>query len=94
MTMKIGALACFINKEMVGQHKLSLVKKTTLVLVKVINDPCLFLRLAMHETKRLEVTIGSHTNGIVFNVISSPTNPIIIGLSWSSLCIIHGWIGI
>jgi hypothetical protein len=35
-----------------------------------------------HETKVLTVTIGSHSNKVVFNVISSPTNPIIIGLSW------------
>ncbi len=36
----------------------------------------------IHETKTLEITIGSHFNKIVFNAISSLTKPIIIGLSW------------
>jgi len=40
----------------------------------------------MHETKALTVTIGSHNSKVVFNVISSLTNLIIIGLSW---CILH-----
>ncbi len=35
-----------------------------------------------HETKALTVTIGLHNSKVVFNVISSPTNLIIIGLSW------------
>jgi hypothetical protein len=39
------------------------------------------LSLVTHETKPLNVTIGSHTNKVVFNVISSLRNPIIIGLS-------------
>jgi hypothetical protein len=34
----------------------------------------------MHETKALEIIIRSHTNKVVFNVISSQTNLIIIGL--------------
>jgi hypothetical protein len=36
----------------------------------------------IHETKPLDITIGSHTNKVVFNVISSPRNHVIIGLSW------------
>ncbi len=42
----------------------------------------LFSRPITHETKALIVTIGSHNNKVVFNVISSTTNPIIIKLSW------------
>jgi hypothetical protein len=59
-----------------------LVKKATLVAVEVINGWNLSLGLVMHETKVLTVTIGSHNNKVVFNVTSSLTNPIIIGLSW------------
>jgi hypothetical protein len=33
-----------------------------------------------HETKALEITIGSHISKVVINVISSSTNPIIVGL--------------
>jgi hypothetical protein len=36
----------------------------------------------MHEAKALDITIGTHTNKVAFNIISSPTNPIAIGLSW------------
>jgi hypothetical protein len=37
------------------------------------------------QTKVLVITIGSHFNKIIFNVISSVTNLIIIGLSWFTL---------
>jgi hypothetical protein len=42
------------------------------------------LSLVTYETKPLlgRFTIGFHTNKVVFNVISSLRNPIIIGLSW------------
>jgi hypothetical protein len=50
--------------------------------VEVI-DGCNFLsRLVTHETKPLDVTIGSHANKVLFNIISSPRNLVIIGLSW------------
>jgi hypothetical protein len=39
-------------------------------------------RAITHETKVLMVTIGSHSRKIIFNVISSPMNLIIIRLSW------------
>ncbi len=35
-----------------------------------------------YETKALMITIGSHNSKVVFNIISFPTNPIIIELSW------------
>jgi hypothetical protein len=36
----------------------------------------------MHETKVLDIIIRTHTSKVAFNVILSPTNPIVIGLSW------------
>jgi hypothetical protein len=54
----------------------------TPMVIEVIDGQNLSSKLITHETKALTITIGSHSNKVVFNVISSPTNPIIIGLSW------------
>jgi hypothetical protein len=56
--------------------------KNTLMLVEVIDGRSFSSRPITHETKPLDVTIGSHTIKVVFNVISSPRNHVIIGLSW------------
>jgi hypothetical protein len=77
-----SASTCFVDKELVQQHKLALVKKVTLIGIEVIDSQSLSSRPMTHEAKALEITIGSHSNKVVFNVISSPKNPIIIGLSW------------
>jgi hypothetical protein len=50
--------------------------------IEVIDGWSLSSRLITHETKPLDVTIGSYTNKVVFNVISFPINVVIIGLSW------------
>jgi hypothetical protein len=57
-------------------------KKNTLVAMEVINGQSLSLGLVTHETKALDIIIGTHTSKVAFNVISSSTNPIVIGLSW------------
>ncbi len=54
----------------------------TPVVIEMIDGWNLFLGPIMHETKVLMVIIGSHSNKVIFNVISSPIIPIIIGLSW------------
>jgi hypothetical protein len=76
------AFECFVDKELMQQHKLALVKKVTSVGVEVINNYSFSSRLVTHETKALEITIGSHFNKVMFNVMLSLKNPIIIGLSW------------
>jgi hypothetical protein len=58
------------------------VEKGTPVPVEVINGWNLSSGLVTHETKPIDVNIGSHTIKVVFNVISSPRNLSIIGLSW------------
>jgi hypothetical protein len=58
------------------------VKKITPMAMEVIDGRNFFSSPVMHEIKELEITIGSHTSKVVFNVISSPTNPTIIGLFW------------
>jgi hypothetical protein len=65
------------------------VKKNTPMPVEVIDGQSLSSRPITHETKPLDVTIGSHTNKIVFNVISSLGNLVIIGLSWLVLHILR-----
>jgi hypothetical protein len=76
-----SASTCFIDKELVHQHKLPLVKKINANGVEVIDDWNLSSKLMTHETKALEITIGSHINKVAFNVNSSSTNSIIIGFS-------------
>jgi hypothetical protein len=83
-----GASTCFIDKELVQQHKMIFVKKNTLVLVEVIDGRSLFLGHVMHETKVLDITIRTHTSKVAFNVISSP-----LGYN-GSFCITFKWIGI
>jgi hypothetical protein len=62
-----------------------LVEKATPMVVEVIDGQNFSSRPRMHETKVLMVTFGSHNTKIVFNVMSSLTNPIIIRLSWPIL---------
>jgi hypothetical protein len=56
--------------------------KNTPMLVEVVDGHNLSLGTFTHETKSLDVTIGSHISKVVFNVISSPKNLVIIGLFW------------
>ncbi len=62
------------------QYKLALMKKSTRVLVEFIDGQSFSSGLVTHEIKPLNVTIGFHTNKVIFNVISSLKNPIIIRL--------------
>jgi hypothetical protein len=50
--------------------------------MEVIDGQILSSRLVTHETKALNVIIEMHTRKVALNVISSPTNLIVIGLSW------------
>ncbi len=52
------------------------------IVVEVIDGRSLYLGLVMHETKNLDITIEMHACKVAFNVISSTTNLIVIGLSW------------
>ncbi len=74
--------ACFIDMEVVQQHKMIIMKKNMQIVVEVINNQNLSSRPMKHETKALNIIIGTHTSKVAFNVISSPTNLIVIGLSW------------
>jgi hypothetical protein len=56
--------------------------KKTPMSIEITNGQNLSSRSITHETMPLDVTIDSHTNKVVFNVISSPKIPISIGLFW------------
>jgi hypothetical protein len=71
-----------MDKELVRQYKLTLVENNTLILVEVIDGQNFSSWPITHETKPLDVTIGSHISKVVFNVISSLINLVIIGLFW------------
>jgi len=61
---------------------LALVKKVALIEVEVIDNHSFSSRPMTHETKALEITIGSHSSNVMFNVVLSLKNPMMIGLSW------------
>ncbi len=88
MTMEIvawldySAYVCFINKELVRRRTIILMKKSMPIAMEVIDGQSFPPRPMMHETKALNIIIEMHTSKVTFNVISSLTNPIVIGLSW------------
>ncbi len=60
-------------------------EKNTPMPIEVIDDQSLSLGPITHEIEALDVTIGFHTSKVVFSVISSLKNIVIIGLSWLAL---------
>ena len=76
------ALACFIDKDFAERHKLPLVTKKWPVSVEVIDGRPLVFGDVTQETKALDIYIDQHRSTVVLNVIKSPSNPVILGLSW------------
>jgi hypothetical protein len=56
------------------------------LMVEVMDDQSFSFGLVTHKTKALEIIVNLHINKVVFNVISSLKNIIIIGLS---LLVLH-----
>ncbi len=77
-----GATSSFIDQTFVAQHNIPVVKKSTLVPVEVIDGRTIASSAITHETTLLELCIGKHTEKIIFNIISTPHHPIILGLPW------------
>jgi len=77
-----GASACFLDEEFAKLHKFSLVKKPKPVHVEVIDGRPLSSGDVTHETKPLKVRLENHESSIVFNIIKTPSCPVILGLSW------------
>ncbi len=77
-----GATSSFIDQTFVAQHNIPMVKKSTPVSVEVIDGRTIGSGAITHETTPLELCIGKHTEKIIFNIISTPHYPIILGLPW------------
>jgi hypothetical protein len=77
-----GATSSFIDQTFIAQHNIPVVKKSTLVPVEVIDGRTIASGAITHETTLLEFCIGKHMEKIVFNIISTPHHPIILGLPW------------
>jgi len=50
--------------------------------IEVIDGRPLISGDVTHETKPLDIILEGHRSTIVFNTISSPSNPLVLGLSW------------
>ncbi len=77
-----GASACFMDKDFAKKHSLPLVAKKTPVHVEVIDGRPLISGDVTEETKPLDAFVENHQSTIIFNVIQSPSNPVVLGLSW------------
>ena len=77
-----GASACFLDEEFAKRHNIPLVQKAKPIHVEVIDGRPLLSGSVTHESKPIEVAFKGHNSHIVFNIIRTPSNPIILGLSW------------
>ena len=77
-----GASACFLDEDFVQRHKFSLVQKSSPNPVEVINGRPLSSEDVTYETTPIDLVIHNHHSSVAFNVIRTPSNPVIIGLSW------------
>jgi hypothetical protein len=50
--------------------------------VEVIDGQPLSFGDVTYRTAPLEVKFGNHSSSIVFNIIKTPSIPVILGLSW------------
>jgi len=76
------ATTCFIDKNLVKHHNLPIVPEKYPVTVKVIDGRPLISRDVTHETKPLDIILEGHRSTIVYNIISSPSNPLVLGFFW------------
>jgi hypothetical protein len=76
------ASACFMDKDFVDCHKLPLVSKKHPIPIEVIYGRPLVSGHVTHETTPLNIVIEGYHSIIAFNIIKSPSNPIVLGHSW------------
>ena len=77
-----GASTCFLDEKFAKQHKIRLVQKSKPIHVEVIDGRPLLSGSVTHESEPIEVTFKDHSSYVVFNIIRTPSNPVILGLSW------------
>ena len=76
------AFAYFLNEEFAKCHKICLVQKSKPVHVEVIDGQPLSSGSVTYELEPIEMTFKDHSSYIIFNIIKTPSNLIILGFSW------------
>jgi hypothetical protein len=76
------ATSSFIDQTFVARHNIHVVKKSTPILVEVIDGRTIAFDAITHETTPLELRIDKHTEKIILNIISTPHHLVILGLPW------------
>jgi hypothetical protein len=76
------AFACFLDEVFTRLYKIPIVKKLSHVHIEVIDGWPLFSGDVTHKTMPLEVKFGNHSSSIGYNIIRTPSAPVILGLSW------------
>ena len=76
------ASPCFLDEEFLKRHNISLVKKTKFVHVEIIDGYLLSSRDVTCEILLIEVAINGHSSFVIFNIIRSLSNLVILSLSW------------
>lgn len=77
-----GASACFLDEEFARRHNVPLVLKLKPVYVEVIDGRPLLSGNVTHESKPVEIAFENHSSFVTFNIIRTPSNPVVLGLSW------------
>jgi len=77
-----GASACFLDENFANRHKIRLVRKSKPIHVEVIDGRPLLSSSVTHKTEPIEVAFKDHSSRIIFNIIKTPSNTVILGLSW------------
>jgi hypothetical protein len=71
-----------MDKDFVDRHKLPLVTKKHYIPVEIIDGRPLVSEDVTHETTSLDIVLEGYHSIIVFNIIKSSSNPVVLGLSW------------
>lgn len=72
----------FLDENYDNRHKICLVQKSKPIYIKLIDGRPLLCGSITHETKPTEVTFEDHNSRVIFNIIKTPSHPIILCLSW------------
>ena len=80
--LDFGATSCFIDIMFTRTHNIPCNKIIVPIPVEVIDGQTLSCGAITHTTIALTLHIGPHQEEIIFNLITSPRHPIILGLSW------------
>ena len=83
--LNTGVSACFMDEEFAHQRKIEVIRKKIPTPVEVIDGRPHVLGDVVYEIQPLEVILGEQISSIVFNIIKSPTSPIIFGFPWFEL---------